>query len=265
MGQLLRSLWRYRYFIYSSIRNDFRVRFIRSKLGSLWMVIHPLMQVVIFATILSEVLSAKLPGINNKYAYALYLMAGTLCWSLFSEILTKCVSIFVDNADLLKKLEFPRICLPVIVSGTALLNNVLLLLAIFLVFALIGHFPGVQTLWLPLLMLFTAMIALSVGLLLGIFNVFMRDISQVVPVVLQALFWLTPIVYSIDILTQQAREIFSLNPLYPLVTSYQNVLLYNKPPAWGAGMWMVLAGAVLLAGLALAIFRRASSELVDAL
>jgi lipopolysaccharide transport system permease protein len=85
MKDMLRAVWAYRYFILSSIKNELRLRFIRSKLGVLWMIIHPLMQVLIFATILSEVLAAKLPGIDNKYAYALYLMAGTLCWSMFSE------------------------------------------------------------------------------------------------------------------------------------------------------------------------------------
>jgi lipopolysaccharide transport system permease protein len=82
---MLKALWSYRYFIFSSIKNELRLRFIRSRLGALWMIIHPLMQVLIFATILSEVLAAKLPGIDDKYGYALYLMAGTLCWNLFSE------------------------------------------------------------------------------------------------------------------------------------------------------------------------------------
>lgn len=104
---MIRSVWAFRYFILSSIRNDLRVRFVRSKLGALWMIIHPLMQVLIFATILSEVLAAKLPGVNNKFAYALYLMAGTLCWTLFAECIGKCASLFVDNGNLMKKQAFP--------------------------------------------------------------------------------------------------------------------------------------------------------------
>ncbi len=143
------------------------------------MIIHPLMQVVIFATILSEVLSAKLPGIDNKYAYALYLMAGTLCWSMFSETVGKCVSLFVDSGNLMKKMAFPRICLPFIAGGTMLVNNLLLLVAIFVVFAVLGHYPGAQALWLPILILITLFFAMSIGLLLGVLNVFMRDIGQV--------------------------------------------------------------------------------------
>lgn len=264
MKDLFRALWMYRGFILSSIRNDFRVRFIRSKLGALWMIIHPLMQVLIFATILSEVLSAKLPGIDNKYGYALYLMAGTLCWNMFSETVSRCLTLFVDSGNLMKKMAFPRICLPFITGGTMLVNNILLLLAIFTVFAVLGHYPGVQSIWLPLLMLLTLSFAMSIGLLLGILNVFMRDIGQVVPVVMQALFWLTPIVYNINILPEHVQRIFKLNPLYPLVSSYQNVLLYERPPAWGDLIWLMIA-TLSLGLVSLVMFRRASPEMVDAL
>lgn len=264
MSDMIRSIWAYRYFIASSIKNELRVRFIRSKLGALWMIIHPLMQVLIFATILSEVLSAKLPGIDNKYAYALYLMAGTLCWSMFAETVGKGVSLFVDSGNLMKKMAFPRICLPVIAGGTMLVNNLLLLVAIFAVFAVLGHYPQMEALWLPVLMLLTLFFAMSIGLLLGVLNVFMRDIGQVVPVVLQALFWLTPIVYNISILPEHVQKIFKLNPLYPLVTSYQNVLLYNRPPVWDELIWLMVA-AIVLALASLVMFRRASPEMVDAL
>ncbi|MBB3813590.1 lipopolysaccharide transport system permease protein [Xanthomonas arboricola] len=264
MKDMLRSLWAYRYFIFSSIKNELRMRFIQSKLGALWMIIHPLMQVLIFATILSEVLSAKLPGIDNKYAYALYLMSGTLCWSMFSETINKCVSLFVENGNLMKKMAFPRICLPFIAGGAMLVNNILLLFAIFIVFAVLGHFPGHPVLWLPMLMLLTLTFAMSVGLLLGVFNVFMRDIAQVVPVILQALFWLTPIVYNITILPKEVGDVFRLNPLYPLVTAYQQVLLYDKNPDWMSLAPLGLA-TVVLGVMSLVVFRRASQELVDAL
>lgn len=264
MKELLLAVWRYRYFIASSIRNELRIRFIRSKLGGLWMIIHPLAQVLIFATILSEVLSAKLPGIDNKYAYALYLMAGTLGWALFADAITRSLTLFIDNGNLMKKMAFPRICLPLIAGGVVLVNSALLLLAIFLVFAAMGHFPEGQVLWLPALMLLTLAFGMSLGMLLGVLNVFMRDIGQVVPVILQAWFWLTPIVYNINILPEHVHRLFQFNPLYPLITSYQNVLLYNKPPVWENLVWLIL-GTIVLVLLSLVVFRRASPEMVDAL
>lgn len=264
MKDMFRAAWAYRYFIFSSIKNELRLRFIRSKLGALWMVIHPLMQVLIFATILSEVLSAKLPGIENKHAYALYLMAGILCWTLFAETISKCLTLFIENGNLMKKMAFPRICLPLIAAGTMFVNNVLLLLAIFGVFAVMGHFPPAQALWLPVLILLTIAFAMAIGLLLGVLNVFMRDIGQVVPVVLQALFWLTPVVYSITILPERLQHLFRLNPLYPLVASYQNVLLFGRPPMWSE-LLVLLVASLVIAAMALVVFRRASPEMVDAL
>ncbi|UYB51744.1 ABC transporter permease [Xanthomonas sp. AM6] len=264
MKDMLLSLWAYRNFVLSSIRNEFRSRFAQSKLGALWMIIHPMMQVLIFATILSEVLSAKLPGMDSKYAYALYLMAGTLCWSMFSETITRGGTLFIENGNLMKKVAFPRICLPFIAGGTILINNLLLLVAIFVVFAVLGHFPQEKVLWLPALMLLTLSFAMSIGLLLGVMNVFMRDIGQVVPVVLQALFWFTPVVYNIRIFPESAQHWFKMNPLYPLVTSYQNVLLYDTAPLWRELVGMIVA-TLVLALISLTVFRRASPEMVDAL
>ncbi len=264
MRELFLAIWRYRYFIASSVRNELRVRFIRSKLGGLWMVIHPLMQVLIFALILSEVLAAKLPGIDNKYAYALYLMAGMMSWNLFAETIGRCLTLFVDSGNLMKKMAFPRICLPLIAAGTLLVNNLLLLVAVFAVFAALGHYPGAEALWLPVLIALNLLLAMALGLVLGVFNVFMRDVGQVVPVILQALFWLTPVVYSITVLPQAYQGWFKLNPLYPLVTSYQNVLVFNKPPLWTELGWMALV-AVGVAILALFLFRKASPEMVDVL
>lgn len=264
MNDLFRAIFNYRLFILSSIKNDLRVRFLRSKLGTLWVVIHPLMQVLIFTIILSEVLSAKLPGIDSKYAYALYLMTGTLCWTLFAETVSKCLTLFIDSGNLMKKMAFPRICLPLIAAGTMLVNNLILLAAVFLVFAVLGHFPDRHALWLPVLMAINIMLAMGIGLLLGTLNVFMRDIGQGVPVVLQALFWLTPIVYHIDILPANVQHWFKLNPLYPLVTSYQNVLVFGKDPLWGE-LGVLVAASVVILLAALLLFRRASPEMVDAL
>jgi lipopolysaccharide transport system permease protein len=132
------------------------------------------------------------------------------------------------------------------------------------VFAVLGHYPGSHALWLPILMGLTLLLGMGVGIILGALNVFMRDIGQVVPVILQALFWLTPIVYSIDVLPERYHDWFQLNPLYPLVTSYQKVLVFGEPPLWGSLAWLVLAAAVTWM-VALLVFRRSSAEMVDAL
>lgn len=264
MKNMLLAAWRFRNFIFSSIRNDFRARIARSKLGGVWMILHPLAQVLMYALVLSAVLSAKLPGIDNRFAYAIYLCAGILAWSLFSEIVSRCLTLFIDNGNLMKKVAFPKISLPLIVTGSVLVNNALLLVSIIFIFALLGHYPGADVLWLPLLFVITIMLGLGVGLVLGVLNVFMRDIGQVVPVVLQFAFWFTPIVYSTSMIPENYRSWLAFNPMYHVAAAYQNVLVYNRSPEW-PGLTMVAALGVLLLGFSLLLFRRASAEMVDAL
>ena len=161
---MLLAAWRYRFFIISSIKTELRSKFVRSRLGGLWMILNPLSQVLIFAFVLSAVLSAKLPGINNQYAYAIYLMAGILGWSLFAEIVNRCLTLFIDNGNILKKLVFPKIALPLIVTGSALVNNALLFVAILVIFGVLGHLPSIALIWLPVLMIINIAFALGLGL-----------------------------------------------------------------------------------------------------
>jgi len=264
MFGLLRGLYSYRSFIGTSIRNEFVSRFSRSSLGGLWMIINPLANVLIYALILSNVLAAKLPGIENKYAYALYLMAGTLAWSLFSEIINRCLTLFIENGNLMKKMRFPRITLPFIVLGSALLNNLLLLLSVLGVFICLGQWPTWQMLWAIPLIMVVAALAVGLGLILGVLNVFVRDIGQVIPIVLQILFWFTPIVYPINIIPEDLKSLIAWNPMYPIVTAYHDVFVYNVAPDFSQIGITVLITFLLL-GFGLYIFRRAAPEMVDAL
>ncbi|MEI6544048.1 MAG: ABC transporter permease [Methylococcales bacterium] len=264
MKGLLFDVWRYRFFMISSIKSDLRSKFVGSSLGGLWMILNPLSQVLIFTFVLSAVLSAKLPGINNQYAYAIYLMAGTLGWSLFSEIVNRCLTLFIDNANILKKLVFPKITLPLIVTGSALVNNLFLFVAILLIFGVLGHLPSNALIWLPGLIALNVALALGLGLVLGVLNVFMRDIGQIVPVIMQFLYWFTPIVYMPSIIPEQYQSLLIYNPMIPIITGYQSILLYNREPEW-AGISIIAVIAIMLMAFALLIFRKASSEMVDQL
>lgn len=264
-GGMLGAAWRYRHFVVSSIRKDYRARFARSKLGTLWMVVHPLVNAAIFALVLAEVVGAKLPGMaDDRLAYALYVTAGMLAWSLFAEVITRCLGIFIESGDLLKKLYFPRICLPLIVTGIALLNNLLMFAAVLVIFAALGHLPSANVLLVPLLMLIPLALGLGIGLVLAVFNVFARDVGQVVPIVLQLAFWFTPIIYLPSMLPPRLQSLLALNPMTPVAQSYQHLMLSGAQPQWAELGWVALLALVLLA-LALFMFRRASVELVDSL
>ena len=261
----LGSAWRYRHFILSSIQAEFRARFVRSRLGGAWMIVHPLAQAAIFALVFAEVMGARLPGMgNDRFAYALYLLSGMLAWSLFSDVVMRCLTLFIDNAALMKKMMFPRICLAFIAAGSALTNNVLLFLAVLLIFALLGHRPGLHTAWVPGLMLLTLSLGLGVGLALGVVNVFVRDVGQVIPIVLQFGFWLAPIAYTREIVPAALRPFLEINPMTWVVQSYHDAMLYDRSPDAAVIGGLAFAAAVLLAG-GLTLFRRASAEMVDVL
>jgi lipopolysaccharide transport system permease protein len=264
MKEMFLAIWNYRHFIFSSIRNDLRSRFARSKLGALWMILQPLAQVAIYSLVLSRIMTAKLPGLDSPYAYSIYLLAGMMGWSLFSEIITRSLTVFVENGSMLKKIVFPRVCLPLVTLGSALVNNVLLFLVTVVVFILLGHAPSAALLWMPVLILVTAGFALGLGLVLGVLNVFVRDVAQFMNVVLQLWFWLTPVVYMSSIIPPRLRATLALNPMYWIVTDYQNVLVYGRSPDLKAFIPVSIVAIILMA-ISLLLFRKAAPDMADVL
>jgi lipopolysaccharide transport system permease protein len=222
------------------------------------------MQAAIYALVLSELMVSKLPSVTNKEGFAIYLMSGLAAWGLFTEIITRCTTIFLDYSGMLKKISFPRLCLPIIVGGGALLNHIILLIASITVFLFLDHLPGIAWIVLPIGMLLITTFAFGLGVLLGIFNVFVRDIGQVLSVVLQLWFWLTPIVYTVDILPKNMEWIELVNPMAPLVKIYQDAILFNNFPRWNDLLMPAIVAAILIL-LSFVVFKRASADLVDEL
>ncbi len=261
---MFRDLYLYKSFIFQSVRNELISRFSRSKLGGLWMIINPLSQVLIYTLILSHILAAKLPGIESQYAYAIYLMAGLLGWTLFNEIISRCLNTFIEHGNLIKKMSFPRVTLPAIAVGSCLINNFFLFISMLGIFVLLGHQFNMAMLWLIPLTLVVVVFSLGIGLILGVMNVFLRDIGQVTPIILQMLFWFTPIVYPVIIIPEAYRHWLNLNPMYPISNAYQQILVYGNSPQWG-GVLIILAAGIILCIVGLFMFRRSSAEMVDAL
>lgn len=261
---IFKVVYDFRHFISSSIKNDFRARVARSRVGAAWVILQPLAQSAIFAIVLSEVLSARLPGNLGKFTYAVYLLAGMLCWSLFFEIVTRSIGIFIENANLLKKISFPRITLPIIGVGSGLLNNTFLAVATVIVCLFMNVKPSAAWLSLPILMLITAALATGIGLFWGIINVFLRDVSQVAPVLLQLWFWMTPIVYTRETVPSSFAAILQINPMTPLVNAYQDVFVKNEFPDFSTLIYPTTLSILALA-IAYVTFRRASPDMTDVL
>ncbi|AFJ03429.1 O-antigen export system permease protein RfbD [Methylophaga frappieri] len=261
---MLRSIWHYRGFIFSSIRHEFRLRFVRSKLGGLWIIISPLAQIAIYAIVLSSVLSAKLQGVENTHAYAIYLITGIFAWSFFSEIMSRCLTVYLDNANLIKKIRFPKSALPIIILGGSLMNSLFLFMAVVVIYMIMGHYPDIHYWALIPVTLVMMLFAMGVGLILGVLNVFIRDISQIFPILLQLGFWLTPIIYPINILPESVQYLVQFNPLFHLMDSYHQIMVYQAYPDWQSLGVMLLISLGLLA-LAMTLVRRSGPQMVDVL
>lgn len=267
MFGLLRDLYRFRGFVLGSIRREVAAQYQGSVLGLGWVVLNPLAMILIYTLVFAEVMRSRLPGVESTFGYSIYLCAGLLPWTYLGEALTRLTSVFVAHGNLIKKATFPRICLPVIALGAAMINFAVIM-ALFLGFlVLTGGFPG----WLilaivPALLVQTAL-TLGLGVFLGTAHVFFRDVAQVLGVGLQFWFWLTPIVYPVSVLPDWARGIMAWNPAAILVGHYQSVLLYHRLPdlsAWGALCGVTLLSALLVA-LGLMLYRARAGEMSDEL
>ena len=209
-------------------------------------------------------MQSRLPGDASRYGYSIYLCAGVLAWGLFAEITSRAQNMFLEQANLLKKISFPRICLPVIVVLNALINFGIIF-GLFTVFLIVtGQFPGAAfVLLLPLLALQVAL-AIGLGLVLGVLNVFFRDIGQFFQIFIQFWFWFTPIVYPASILPAELRPLLAWNPMAAVIQSWQTVLLTGRAPDW-AGLLPAAVAAVLLCALGMRLFRKRAGEMVDEL
>lgn len=260
----LKAVWGFRGFILSSVKREFQSRYSNSVLGATWTVLNPLAMIFIYTLIFSQVMRAKLPGVDGSFAYSIYLCSGLLTWGLFSEITVRALNVFTEHSNLIKKMNFPRLCLPVIVVTTALLNFTIVF-GIFTIFLVVsGNFPGAAYFSIFPVIAVQIAFAIGLGISLGVINVFFRDVGHFFGICLQFWFWLTPIVYSAQILPEQARSIIEFNPMTSIMAAYQNVLVLGEWPDWERLSIVALLSAVLCA-TAVHLFRKHSGDMVDEL
>lgn len=258
------SIWHYRGFITGSVAREFRIRYQTSVLGTTWAVLNPLALVFIYTVVFSRLMRARLPGIENALGYGIYLCAGILCWSTFTEIATRCQNVFLENANLIRKMSFPRLCLPLIVVISAAISFMIMLVILLTFLVLAKNSIGFSILAIVPLFLLLIAFAASLGVILGVLNVFFRDVGQLFGIVFQFWFWLTPIVYPISVLPEKIQRIIRLNPLTPLVEAYQGIFVSGVWPRWSSLLPTILAAVVLVA-VALRLYRKCSVDMVDEL
>ena len=261
---LLGDVWAFRGFVLGSVKREIQAKYRNSLFGFAWMIIQPLSMILVYTVIFSQLMRSRLPGVEGTFAYSIYLCAGILTWGLFAEITHRMVAMFVDNANLIKKLNFPRLCLPLIVVLGAGFNFSIILGLFFAFLLLSGNFPGWPALALLPLLLVQVLLAAGLGGILGVFNVFFRDVGQMFAVLIQFWFWCTPIVYPASILPDWAAALMRLNPLLPLMEAYQGIMVYGRWPDWGKVAPIALL-ALLACAYAIILFRKHAGDMVDEL
>lgn len=260
----LQQAWQYRGFVLGSVKREFQAKYHQSLLGIVWTLIQPLTMILVYTLVFSQVMKTKLPGTASGFGYSIYLCAGLLTWGLFAEMVNRSQTLFIDNANLLKKLKFPSALLPLISMCHALVNFGIIF-GLFLIFLVVsGQWPGwVIAALLPVLAV-QLMMSLGLGLILGVLNVFFRDVGQFFSVFLQLWFWLTPIVYPSSVLPSSLQPYLDINPMYGVVSAYQEILVHGQWPQFANLVWPLTFGVsvCVLGGL---LFSRRAGELVDEL
>jgi lipopolysaccharide transport system permease protein len=259
-----RGFVRNRRLLWQMVTTDLRGRYVESVLGFAWTIIHPLALVGIFVLVFSRVMGAQVDADGGRVAYGVYLCAGLLPWIAFQEVVARSTTVFLDQANLIRKINFPPAFMHGYVLAAAALNLAFLIAAFFLVLVLSGNSLHAAAIAWPLFLLLQLLFGAGLGLIASIAHVFFRDTAQLVNLGLQVWFWLTPIVYPIDIVPGRVAALLSWNPLYLFTRVHQDLIVNGRWPSPVETIAaLALPALAIAAGIALlgAAHRRIPDEL----
>jgi lipopolysaccharide transport system permease protein len=255
----LGELWEYRELLYFLTWRDIKVRYKQTVLGVLWAVIQPFMTMVVFSLFFGRL--AEVP--SDGVPYPIFNFAALVPWTLFANGLTTSANSLVGSANLLKKIYFPRLVIPIssILSGVVdFVLSFIILVGMMLYFGIV---PTANIIWLPLLILLALISSLAVGLWLSALNVQFRDIRYTLPFITQLWLFITPIVYPSSLIQDPTlRLLYSLNPMTGVVEGFRWALL-GTDTAPGAMVLVSAVVAVLLLISGLYYFRRMERTFAD--
>ena len=259
----LSSSVRRRNIIWALAVRSFQNRFIGTGAGAAWSVISPLATVLVYWLVFS--LGFKATGPKGM-PFAVYFMTAFLPWTFVSEALSSSVGAVVANRHLVKKMVFPTEVLPMVEILASTFAHLILLIFTILLLVVHGVIPGWWSLQIVYAYFCAVLLSLGISWLLAAVNVFHRDVGPSLATALNFWFWLTPIVWSVDMLPESWRPLLNLNPMFHVVESYRAALLYDRPVWSDASQSLVFWTLVLLLGMGGAyVFRRLKPEFADML
>jgi lipopolysaccharide transport system permease protein len=253
----LRDLWEYRELLYFLTWRDIKVRYKQTVLGAAWAVIQPFFTMVVFSIFFGRL--AKIP--SEGIPYPIFSYAALLPWTFFANGMRQATNSLVGSANLLSKVYFPRLVIPISSVLSGLIDFAIAFVVLLGMMLYYGLWPTVVAVWLPLFLLLALTTALGVGLWLSALNVQYRDIQYAVPFLVQ--FWLfaTPIAYPSSLLSEPWRTLYGLNPMAGAVEGFRWALLGSHPPGPMLGLSALVAVLLLVGGAF--YFRRMERTFAD--
>lgn len=254
----LKDLWEYRELLYFLTWRDIKVRYKQTLLGAAWAIIQPFFTMVIFS-----IFFGKLAGVSSgNIPYPIFSYAALVPWTFFANGLTQSTTSLVGSANLIQKVYFPRLVIPIsaVLSGT--IDFFLAFIVLIGMMAFYGIVPTSAIVWLPLLLLLALVTALGAGLWLTAMNVQFRDIRYVVPFLVQAWLFASPVAYSSSMLKQPWRTLYGINPMAGVIEGFRWALLgTNTHPGSMVFISALIAVALLISGAY--YFRRMEKTFAD--
>lgn len=262
--RFLQRLFQHRATIRSLVVRDIRSRYTGSFLGLFWSVAHPLLQLLIYYFVFSTLLRVRLGPEYGGTSFSVWLIVGLLPWMLFSEVVGRSPNAVLEQAGLIKRTVFPSEVIPFAHVLAASLNHLITLILVVAVIWIFGHAPSAVTLLFIPYFLAVTLFALGLSWILSSLNVFLRDVGQLVGIVLQIWFYLTPVIYPTNVIPERFRAWMSLNPMLHAIDAYRMALLVKLVPNPRGLAYAFAVGAFtfILGGL---LFRRLKPSFVDVL
>ena len=236
-----REIYDYRQMIYSLVRKELRGRYKGSALGFLWTFINPLLQLLVYTFVFSIVMP------NNIDKFYLYLFVGLIPWLFFSGSLTGGAACIINQKDMVKKIYFPREVMPIAYVTSNFVNMLLCFVVIFGVVIVSGvGIRPVTLLYLPIIFAVEYIMCLGGAMLTSALTVYFRDLEYILGIVTMAWMYLTPVVYSIEMVPERLRPFMNLNPMTPVIVAYRDILYSKQIPEIGTLANGFILGVVVL-------------------
>ena len=254
----LRELWAYRELLYFFTWRDIKVRYKQTLLGFAWAILQPLLMMIVFTLFFGTL--AKIPSENIPYP--LFSYAGVLPWTLFAEGLTRSSNSLVQDANLVQKVYFPRLLMPLSGILSPVVDFAIALVVLFGLMAYFSYSPTITMLWLPLFLLLELMLALGVGLWLSAINVEYRDVRYAVPFLIQLWLFASPVVYPVTFVPERFQTAYGLiNPMSGIIEGFRWAILGTEPPSYLIFASVAIIIVILISGAF--YFRRREKAFAD--